>query len=161
LNTLTLNTQDNAIEKRRCKLQYEFSLRISVNEPSKSRWKGRVSFFGNKKGVDIIVKTQANAIAVVEVKGVNKRNDWMIGNNGKLPTASNLFYAFVCFHGRISELTFTADIWLIPSEKLGELTQHVINRNGKTVYVRYSLINNYYGDYKNTFEVLNEYLEMH
>ena len=35
---------------------------------------------GNKKGVDIFVKTEKGAISLLEVKGVNKQNDWLIGN---------------------------------------------------------------------------------
>lgn len=31
---------------------------------------------GNKKGVDVIVKTLKGSMCIVEVKGVNKRNDW-------------------------------------------------------------------------------------
>jgi transcriptional regulator NrdR family protein len=85
----------------------------------------------------------------------------MISNSGILPSAPNLFYALVYFQGKISELTTAADIWLIPSKKLSESTQHVINKNGKTVYVRFSLISKSYHDYKNTFEALNNYLTTH
>ncbi|MFD2873483.1 hypothetical protein ACFS5N_13440 [Mucilaginibacter ximonensis] len=116
---------------------------------------------GNKKGVDIIVRTLAGAIAVVEVKGVNKANDWLICNHGKLPVAPNLFYALVCFQGRISELTSAADIWLIPSERLQPDTEHVVHKNGKTVYLRRSNIIKNYLAFKDTFESLNTYLETH
>jgi hypothetical protein len=116
---------------------------------------------GNKKGVDIIVKTDAGAIAIVEVKGVNKANDWLICNHGNLPAAPNLFYALVCFQGKISELTAAADIWLIPSDLLKRETEHVINRNGKTVYLRHAHIRKAYGAFKNTFEALNDYLLAH
>jgi len=60
---------------------------------------------GNKKGIDIIVKTNAGAICIVEVKGVNKRNDWMINNGGKFLIAPNLIYALVCFDGKIDNPT--------------------------------------------------------
>jgi hypothetical protein len=46
---------------------------------------------GNKRGVDIIVKTHNGSLCIIEVKGVNKRNDWLIGNSGKLPFAENLY----------------------------------------------------------------------
>lgn len=36
---------------------------------------------GNKKGVDIIVKTKLGTMCIVEVKGINKRNDWLFSNN--------------------------------------------------------------------------------
>ncbi len=114
---------------------------------------------GNKKGVDIIVKTDKGSICVVEVKGVNKRNDWLVGNSGILPTSSNMFYALVCFNGTIEELTSTADFWLIPSAKLGELGQHSISKNEKTVYLSNKYIRENYDAYKNTFKWLDAYLE--
>jgi hypothetical protein len=114
---------------------------------------------GNKKGVDIIVKTDKGAICIVEVKGVNKRNDWLIGNSGKLPIEHNLIYALVCFHGKIDELTTTADFWIIPSSKLAELTEHKISKNEKTVYISNKYVRENYDECKNTFKYLDEYLK--
>lgn len=113
---------------------------------------------GNKKGVDIIVKTKKGAICVVEVKGVNKRNDWLIGNSGKLPVEQNLIYGLVCFHGKIGELTSTADFWIIPSAKLSEITEHKISKNKKTVYVSNKYVRENYDEYRNTFRFLDNYL---
>lgn len=114
---------------------------------------------GNKKGVDIIVKTDKGAICIVEVKGVNKRNDWLIGNSGKLPIEHNLIYALVCFHGKIDELTTTADFWIIPSSKLAELTEHKISKNEKTVYISNKYVRENYDEYKNSFKWLDNYLK--
>lgn len=114
---------------------------------------------GNKKGVDIIVKTEKGAICVVEVKGVNKRNDWLIGNSGKLPIEPNLIYALVCFHGKIDKLTTTADFWIIPSSKLAELTEHKISKNKKTVYISNKFVRENYDEYKNSFKWLDKYLK--
>lgn len=114
---------------------------------------------GNKKGVDIIVKTSKGAICVIEVKGVNKRNDWLIGNSGKLPVELNLIYALVCFHGRINDLTSIADFWIIPSLKLAELTEHKISKNEKTIYISNKFIRENYNEYKNSFKWLDEYLK--
>ncbi|MCF8425209.1 MAG: hypothetical protein K9H61_07235 [Bacteroidia bacterium] len=113
---------------------------------------------GNKKGVDIIVKTDNGAICVVEVKGVNKRNDWLIGNSGKLPIEPNLFYAFICFNGNIEFLTTSADFWIVPSEKLKESTEHKIAGNGKTVYISNKYVRENYDEFKNTFKYLDIYL---
>lgn len=113
---------------------------------------------GNKKGVDIIVKTDKGSICIVEVKGVNKRNDWLIGNSGKLTIEPNLFYAFICFNGSIEDLIKTADFWLIPSEKLKENTEHKIAGNGKTVYISNKYVRDNYKEYKNTFKFLDIYL---
>ena len=113
---------------------------------------------GNKKGVDIIVKTNKGAICIVEVKGNNKRNDWLISNTGKLPVASNLFYCLVCFHGQIEDLSKIADVWLIPSINLGVISEHKISKNKKTVYFSYKYIRENYHEYLNTFKWLDEYL---
>lgn len=113
---------------------------------------------GNKKGVDIIVKTDKGAICIIEVKGVNKRNDWLIGNSGKLPIEHNLIYALVCFNGKIDELTYSADFWIIPSEKLIKNTEHKIAGNGKTVYISNKYVRDNYDEYKNTFKFLDIYL---
>jgi hypothetical protein len=115
---------------------------------------------GNKKGVDIIVKTDNGAICVVEVKGVNKRNDWIIGNSGTLPNSPNLFYALICFHGKIHELTTSASFWIIPSNKLSELTEHKISKNEKTVFISNKYIRDNYEEYHNTFKLLDEYLSL-
>lgn len=114
---------------------------------------------GNKKGVDIIVKTEKGALCIVEVKGVNKRNDWLISNSGVLPIEPNLIYALVCFHGKISELTSTADFWVIPSSKLSKRTEYKISKNKKTVYISNKYIRENYEEYKNSLKSLDEYLK--
>jgi hypothetical protein len=113
---------------------------------------------GNKKGVDIIVKTDNGSICIIEVKGVNKKNDWLIGNSGKLPIEPNLFYALVCFNGKIEELTTSADFWIIPSTKLAEITEHKISKNDKTVYISNKYVRENYDEYKNTLKFLDIYL---
>jgi len=113
---------------------------------------------GNKKGVDIIVKTKQGSICVVEVKGVNKRNDWLISNNGRFPASDNLFYALICFNDKIGELTTSPDFWLIPSTLLALEGQHKIASTGKTVFLSNKFIRENYQNYKNTFEFLEEYL---
>jgi hypothetical protein len=114
---------------------------------------------GNKKGVDIVAKTKKGAICVVEVKGVNKKNDWLITNTGKFPEGVNLFYALICYNGNIKDLTATPDFWLIPSHHLSKKTQHKISKNGKTVYLSHSYITENYEGCRNTLEWLEGYLE--
>lgn len=113
---------------------------------------------GNKKGVDIIVKTEKGAICLLEVKGVNKRNDWMVGNSGKLLQSPALFYALLCFNGKIDQLTAVPDIWIIPSAELAKRSQHKISKNGKTVYISIKLIREQYDDYRNNFKHLESHL---
>ena len=113
---------------------------------------------GNKKGVDIIVKTGKGAICIVEVKGVNKNNDWMIGNSGKLPSLPNMFYALVGFEGYISDVKAPAKFYLIPSEKLNKSGEFKMSKNEKTIYLSHKYIREHYSDYLNTFKWLDEYL---
>ena len=116
---------------------------------------------GNKKGVDIIVKTEQGSICIIEVKGVNKRNDWLIGNSGVMPNAPNLLYALVCFNGNICDITSPADFWLIPSEILAQKSEHKIAQNNKTVFFSQRYIRDHYKEYRNTFTKLDEYLNNH
>ena len=113
---------------------------------------------GNKKGVDIIVKTNKGAICVVEVKGVSKNNDWMIGNNGKLPSLPNMFYALVGFEGHITDVTAPAKFYLIPSSILNKEGEFKMSKNEKTIYLSHKYIRENYKDYLNTFKWLDEYL---
>src|SRR4051794_24902052 len=114
---------------------------------------------GNKKGVDIIVKTDKGAICVVEVKGVNKNNDWMIGNSGKLPSLPNMFYALVGFEGKISEVTSQAKFYLIPSWILNKEGEYKMSKNEKTIYLSHKYIRENYKEYLDTFKWLDDYLK--
>lgn len=114
---------------------------------------------GNKKGVDIVITTAKGGYAIVEVKGVNKNNDWLIGSKGIFPTGKNLFYALFCFHGKINELESIADFWLIPSEDLAKNPPVKVAKNkAETVYVQYTFVRDNYEKYRNTFKWLDAYL---
>lgn len=116
---------------------------------------------GNKKGVDILATTTSGATSVIEVKGVNKRNDWLVCNTGKFAAKANLFYALICFNGTISDLTASADFWFIPSEKLAEKGQHKVAGNEKTVYISNKHIQENFGEYKNNISSLRTFLTDH
>jgi len=116
---------------------------------------------GNKKGVDIIVKTEKGAICIIEVKGVNKNNDWMIGNSGKLPSLPNMFYALVGFEGNISNVTEPAKFYLIPSETLNKSGEFKLSKNEKTTYLSHKYIRENYSKYLNTFKWLDDYLKIY
>jgi hypothetical protein len=113
---------------------------------------------GNKKGVDIIVKTTKGNICIVEVKGVNKNDDWLINNTGKFPWFPNMFYALIGFEGKITEVVSPAKFYLIPSMLLNKEGEYKISKNQKTIYLSHIHIRNNYNDYKNTFKSLDEYL---
>jgi len=114
---------------------------------------------GNKKGVDIIVKNKSGNICIIEVKGVNKNNDWLIGNSGVMPAQANLFYALVGFEGSIADVTAPAKFYLIPSLLLSREGEFKCAGNLKTIYLSHKYISNNYGNYRNSFKCLDEYLE--
>lgn len=113
---------------------------------------------GNKKGVDILVNTLNNRICIVEVKGVNKKNDWIITNSGVLPIENNLFYLLVCYHGKINDLLTQPDFWLIPSKMFKNSKAYKIASNNKTVYINNKIIRENYNDYKNNIRLLQNYI---
>ena len=114
---------------------------------------------GNKKGVDVIVKTDKGAICILEVKGVNKNNDWMIGNSGKLPSLPNMFYVLIGFEGKISDVNAPAKFYLIPSEILNKDGEFKVSKNEKTTYLSHKYIRENYAGYLNTFKWLDDYLK--
>ena len=116
---------------------------------------------GNKKGVDIIVKTSNGAICVIEVKGVNKNNDWIIGNSGILPSLPNMFYALIGFDGYISDVKAPAKFYIIPSEKLNQLGEFKMAKNEKTIYLSHKYIKENYSAYLNTLIWLDDYLKLY
>jgi hypothetical protein len=113
---------------------------------------------GNKKGVDIVVTSKTKLHALIEVKGVNKNLDWLIGNTGALNTAPNLFYALVAFNGKIEDVIEQARFYIIPSERLAAASEYKIAGNNKTVYLSHKYIRENYRPYLNTFKYLEEYL---
>jgi hypothetical protein len=109
---------------------------------------------GNKKGVDILIQKEDGSIQIIEVKGVAAKMDWMIGNNGTMPKAPNLFFALVSYNGRIGDLELSPDFWLIPSTILAKKEEHAISKNGKTVFLRNKHIRENYERYRNTLRAL-------
>ncbi|MBS1516339.1 MAG: hypothetical protein JSS63_15005 [Bacteroidetes bacterium] len=117
---------------------------------------------GNKKGVDIIVKTSKNSLAVIEVKGVSKKSDdWIICNTGTFPSARNLFYALISFDGKINDINIKENLWLINSETIVKMEGYKISKNNKTVYISNKVIREKFNTYKNNFNCLIKYLGEH
>jgi hypothetical protein len=117
---------------------------------------------GNKKGVDIIVKTENGAICILEVKGTNKDSDpWPVSNSGVFPHSNDLFYALVCFNSKINEITEPAEFWVIPSMLIFNDGAFSTSKNNRTVYLLKSKIREKYKDYRNTIQYLDSYLAKH
>lgn len=147
--------------RREAETKYNTNLAAEYHVMSLLSRAGKEAYLslGNKKGVDIIVKTEKGAICLLEVKGVNKQNDWLIGNSGKFLQSPALFYTLICFNGKIEQLSIPPDIWVIPSSKLGSVGEHKIAKNEKTVFISNKHIREQYSDYKNTFKHLESHLK--
>jgi hypothetical protein len=115
---------------------------------------------GNKKGVDIIVKTKNGAFCEIEVKGTNGYT-WPIGNDGIIRSEMNLFYALVCYNNKILNITNNPDFWLIHSSILCAPSEYSVAKNKKTVYISKKYIKDKYEDNKNNFCFLDDYLNNH
>lgn len=111
---------------------------------------------GNKKGVDILIQKEDGSIQIIEVKGFAAKMDWIVGNNGRLPKAKNLFFALVSYNGMIALLDHAPDFWLVPSEVLARKGGYAISKNGKTVFLRNAHIRANYQKQRNTLAALYE-----
>src|SRR5947209_19861515 len=75
---------------------------------------------GNKKSVDIVVVRDAGDAATVDVKGLAGKTSWPVDNlkEGK----PNHFVVFVCFLGKIKDLTVVPEVYVMPSVRVAEFT---------------------------------------
>ncbi len=94
---------------------------------------------GNKKGVDIIVQTGRVSICLIEVKGVNQNNDWLIGNTGRFLQSPDLFYALQCFNAKIDQLSVPPISGLSFLHNQGKQPDTELQRIKKRCYCRTNL----------------------
>jgi hypothetical protein len=75
---------------------------------------------GNKKSVDSVVVRDAGDAATVDVKGLAGKTCWPVDNlkAGK----PNHFIVFVCFLGKIRDVTVVPEAYVVPSERVAEFT---------------------------------------
>ena len=85
---------------------------------------------GNKKSVDIVVVRDAGDAVTIDVKGLAGTTSWPVDNvkAGK----SNHFLVFVCFLGRISDLSILPEVYVMPSANFqSSPTRLLERRNGR------------------------------
>jgi hypothetical protein len=75
---------------------------------------------GNKKSVDVVVVRDAGDVATVDVKGLAGTTSWPV-DNVKMGRP-NHFLVFICFLGKIGDLTVVLEVYVMPSERLAEFT---------------------------------------
>ncbi len=82
---------------------------------------------GNKKSVDIVVVRDSGKVVTIDVKGLAGTTSWPVDNVKKI--AKDHFFVFVSFLGKINDHTVSAEVYVVPSQKLEPLVYH--SPNGK------------------------------
>lgn len=82
---------------------------------------------GNKKSVDIVVVRDSGHVVTIDVKGLAGTTSWPVDNVKKI--AKDHFFVFVSYLGKISDHTSSAEVYVVPSQKLEPLVYH--SPNGK------------------------------
>ena len=91
---------------------------------------------GNRKSVDIVVVRDAGDAVTIDVKGPAGDTGWPVENvkSGR----ANHFMVFVGFKNKIEDLKNLPEIYVVPSERLAEITYS--SPNSKRKVVRASLM---------------------
>lgn len=71
---------------------------------------------GNKKSVDLAVVRDAGNSVTVDVKGLAGKTGWPVDNVKE--AKKEHFLVFVCYHGKISDVEISPEVWVIPSKDL-------------------------------------------
>lgn len=77
---------------------------------------------GNKKSVDIVVVRDSGKVAIIDVKGLAGTTSWPVDNVKKI--AKDHFFIFVSYLGKINDHTISAEVYVVPSQKLEPLVYH-------------------------------------
>jgi hypothetical protein len=80
---------------------------------------------GNKKSVDIVVVRDSGDVVTVDVKGLAGTTSWPVDNVKKID--KNHFLIFVSYLGKINDHTISAEVYVVPSQKLEPLVYHSPN----------------------------------
>ena len=95
---------------------------------------------GNKKSVDIVVTLANQQYLTIDVKGVAKKMDWLLGDK-EPDIRPNHFYVLVSYNNTIDDVNTVPDTWVIPSEKLKTITDLLAaSKDGKTRFIRRSFV---------------------
>ena len=71
---------------------------------------------GNKKSVDLAVVRDAGDSVTVDVKGLAGKTSWPVDN--VKDSKPGHYLVFVCFGGKIADISATPEVWVVPSNKL-------------------------------------------
>jgi len=108
---------------------------------------------GNKKSVDIVISDDEANLKTIDVKGIAKKYDWP-ADNIKSPKKGKHFIALVSFEEKISDPTFSPNVWIIPHKNLPKFIKQYKTRKN----ISRSLIVNKGEKYLNAWELIDKSL---
>lgn len=91
---------------------------------------------GNKKSVDLAVVRDAGDAITVDVKGLAGKTSWPVDNVKQ--RKSEHFLVFVCYAGKIGDISSPPEVWVVPSGKLAPFVYHA--PGGRKVVPRSRLV---------------------
>ena len=77
---------------------------------------------GNKKSVDIVVALRTGKAVTIDVKGLAGKTGWPMDNFGR--GSKSHFIVFICFHGRIGDVTALPEVYVVPSSRVARIIYH-------------------------------------
>lgn len=107
---------------------------------------------GNKKSVDLAVVRDAGDSVTVDVKGLAGKTSWPVDN--VKDAKERHFLVFVCYYGKIEEIEFQPEVWVIPSTKLAPFIYHA--PGGRRVVPRSTLLREA-EEFRNDWSLLTGY----
>ena len=105
---------------------------------------------GNKKSVDLAVIRDAGDAITVDVKGLAGKTSWPV-DNVKTARADH-FLVFVCFLGKIADISVTPEVWIVPSTKVAPF---VYNAPGGRKVVQRSVLTRDAAKYRDAWALLS------
>jgi hypothetical protein len=106
---------------------------------------------GNKKSVDLAVVRDAGDSVTVDVKGLAGKTSWPVDNVKE--AKERHFLVFVCYCGKIDDVEFLPEVWVIPSTMLAEFIYHA--PGGRKVVPRSTLVKKA-AAYRNAWSLIAE-----
>ena len=106
---------------------------------------------GNKKQVDIVVTLAEGRALTIDVKGVAKKMDWLLGSS-KPKASPNHFVVLVGYEGKFESPLVSPRVWVVPSLDLAKHAK--VAGNGKTHYIPRKAFMAAGSAYENAWELL-------
>lgn len=106
---------------------------------------------GNKKSIDIVVKF-GSTHSTIDVKGMKGTTSFPIDNFDSTLKNKRHFLVFISFRNKISDINTVPEIYIVPSNKIEELTY--INPKGNRKVINLSDLRRKAKQYSNNWKLL-------